>query len=61
MAQPEFEIYKDAGGDYRWRLQNSKNKIIADSAEGYTRKDAVEEAISNVKDAAARAVVNDRT
>jgi uncharacterized protein YegP (UPF0339 family) len=61
MAEPEFEIYKDKDDEYRWRLQDSNNKIIADSAEGYTRKESVERAIPNVKDAVARAVINDRT
>ena len=59
--QPEFEIYKDNEGEFRWRLQDTNNKIIADSAEGYTRKDSVERAIPNVKDAVANAVINDRT
>jgi len=57
----QFEIYKDQAGEYRWRLQDDNNKIIADSAEGYTRKELVENAIPNVQDAAARATVNDRT
>lgn len=57
----EFEIYKDDAGEFRWRLQDTNNKIIADSAEGYTRKESVERAIPNVKDAVANAVINDRT
>ena len=57
----EFEIYKDDAGEYRWRLQDDNNRIIADSAEGYTRKDSVMDAVPNVQDAAARATINDRT
>jgi uncharacterized protein YegP (UPF0339 family) len=57
----EVEIYTDDQGEYRWRLQDDNNRIIADSAEGYTRKDSVEDAIPNVQDAAARATVNDTT
>jgi uncharacterized protein YegP (UPF0339 family) len=57
----EFEIYKDDADDFRWRLQDDNNRIIADSAEGYERKSTVEDAITNVKDAAARATINDRT
>ncbi|WP_396615484.1 YegP family protein [Lysobacter soli] len=31
-----FQLYKDARGDWRWRLRAANNgKIIADSAEGY--------------------------
>jgi uncharacterized protein YegP (UPF0339 family) len=59
--EPEFEIYQDDMGEYRWRLVDTNNRIIADSAEGYTRKNSVLFSIPNVKDAAARAVVNDRT
>ena len=57
----EFEIYKDEKDEFRWRLQDDNNKIIADSSEGYTRKDSVMDAIPNVKDAVARATINDRT
>lgn len=37
-AQPiHLEIYPDSAGEYRWRLLRS-GKILADSAEGYTRR-----------------------
>jgi uncharacterized protein YegP (UPF0339 family) len=61
LMATEFEIYKDDADDFRWRLQDDNNRIIADSAEGYERKSTVEDAITNVKDAAARATINDRT
>jgi uncharacterized protein YegP (UPF0339 family) len=32
------EIYRDAGGDYRWRVRASNGRIVADSAEGYTNR-----------------------
>lgn len=35
---PSFLIYKDAKGEYRWRLQASNALVIADSGEGYTTK-----------------------
>jgi len=35
---PSFLIYKDARGEYRWKLQASNTKIIADSGEGYVRR-----------------------
>lgn len=31
-------IYKDRRGEYRWRLQALNGRIVADSAEGYSRK-----------------------
>ncbi|MCD0218109.1 DUF1508 domain-containing protein, partial [Enterobacter hormaechei subsp. steigerwaltii] len=32
-----FEIYKDAKGEYRWRLKAANHEIIA-QGEGYTSK-----------------------
>ena len=30
-----FELYKDSGGEFRWRLRADNGKIIATSGEGY--------------------------
>lgn len=30
-----FEIYKDAAGEYRWRLVAANGRKVADSGEGY--------------------------
>ena len=38
MAEPEFEVYRDKAGEWRWKFQASNNKIIADSGEGYVNK-----------------------
>jgi uncharacterized protein YegP (UPF0339 family) len=58
----EFEIYKDDDNEFRWRLRASGNReVIADSGEGYTRKDACERGIELVKTQAATAVVQDLT
>lgn len=35
MAEPQFEVYKDNAGEWRWRFRASNGKIIADSSEGY--------------------------
>ncbi len=35
MPDPEFEVYKDKAGEWRWRFQASNSKKIADSGEGY--------------------------
>jgi uncharacterized protein YegP (UPF0339 family) len=32
------EIYKDAKGEFRWRLRARNGRIIADSAEGYKQR-----------------------
>lgn len=48
-----YIIYKDKKGEFRWRLQASNGRIIADSGEGYTRKrncrNAVESMITRIK------------
>lgn len=54
-----FQIYKDRIGEYRWRLWAANNKIIADSAEGYTAKAGAEHGIQLVKDYAGSARVVD--
>ena len=35
MADPQFEVYADKAGEWRWRFRASNGKIIADSGEGY--------------------------
>jgi uncharacterized protein len=57
----EFELYQDAAGEYRWRLQADNNKIIADSGEGYERKSGAEDGIADVKAIAPNAPINDKT
>ena len=32
---PSFLIYLDSRGEFRWKLQASNTKVIADSGEGY--------------------------
>ena len=44
-----FELYKDGRGEWRWTLHASNGRKIADSGEGYTRKQNCEEAIALVK------------
>jgi uncharacterized protein YegP (UPF0339 family) len=33
-----YNVYKDAAGQWRWRLYAANAKIIADSGEGYFNK-----------------------
>jgi uncharacterized protein YegP (UPF0339 family) len=42
------EVYEDAAGEYRWRRLAANNRVIADSAEGYTRKHDAERAARRV-------------
>lgn len=52
-----FEVYKDAAGEWRWRLSTTNGKILADSGEGYRRRGAAVKAISTMKALASTAGV----
>ncbi|HEU4594627.1 MAG TPA: DUF1508 domain-containing protein [Pyrinomonadaceae bacterium] len=45
-----YYIYKDASGEWRWRLLASNNRNIANSGEGYVNKQDCLAAIELVKD-----------
>ena len=60
-ATATFEIYKDKGGEHRWRLRMQNSKIIATSGEGYSSKRSCEEAIESVKKNAPDAPVEEKT
>lgn len=40
MKKTLFEVYKDKKGEFRWRIVAVNGKIVADSSEGYRRKDS---------------------
>lgn len=58
MAQPQFEIYKDQVGKFRWRLRAPNGEIIA-SSEAYESKAGCEKGIASVKENAAKAILQD--
>ena len=43
-----FEVYKDKIGEYRWRLLAANGQIVADSGEGYTRREDTHRAIATL-------------
>jgi len=43
-----FEVYKDKKKQFRWRLKSQNGRIIADSAESYTRKSNCIKAMESV-------------
>ncbi|HLM67659.1 MAG TPA: DUF1508 domain-containing protein [Longimicrobium sp.] len=45
----EYCTYKDAKGEWRWRLKAANGEIIADSGEGYKNKSDCEAGIQLVK------------
>ena len=52
-----YEVYKDASGEWRWRLWAANNKIIANSGEGYVNRTdclAAIELVKSSKDAPVR-------
>jgi hypothetical protein len=56
-----FEVYKDAGGEFRWRLKASNGQTIATGGEGYTTKRACLNGIDSVKRNAPDAEIDDQT
>lgn len=44
-----FEIYRDEAGEYRWRLVHRNGNILADSAEGYSRRQGARTAIDRIQ------------
>lgn len=57
----KFSIYKDAKGEFRWRLSADNSKIIADSGEGYKNKSDCKNGIEIVKKESSNAPVSDLT
>ncbi|WP_235853637.1 HVO_2922 family protein [Halosimplex salinum] len=49
-SQGTFEVYEDAGGEYRWRLVHRNGNIVADSGEGYADRSGVEDAVERVRE-----------
>jgi uncharacterized protein YegP (UPF0339 family) len=33
-----IHVYRDAGGQWRWRMRAPNGRLVADSGEGYTRR-----------------------
>jgi uncharacterized protein YegP (UPF0339 family) len=58
MPQPEFEIFKDHAGKFRWRLKAANSEVIA-SSEAYESKAGAEKGIAAVKKDAPVAVTRD--
>jgi len=50
MKAYRITTYQDRAGQWRWRMRASNGKIVADSAEGYTRRDSCERAAKRVQD-----------
>jgi uncharacterized protein YegP (UPF0339 family) len=55
-----FELYRDEGGEYRWRFRADNNEIVA-SGEGYRSREDCEHAVQLIKEQVPQAEVTDRT
>jgi uncharacterized protein YegP (UPF0339 family) len=56
-----FEIYKDAKGEFRWRLKASNGQIVATGGQGYAAKADCKHAIESIQKNAAAATIDDTT
>ncbi|GJE72864.1 YegP family protein [Methylorubrum podarium] len=53
-----YELYRDAGGQWRWRLRVQNGNVIADSSEGYMRREDCERGIALVKNSGEASIVD---
>jgi uncharacterized protein YegP (UPF0339 family) len=44
-----FEVYKDSGGNYRWRLTAANGQTVASSGESFASESNAKRAAENVK------------
>ena len=57
----KFELYKDAKGEFRWRLKASNGQTIATGGEGYSSKAGAMNGIESVQKNAPDAEIDDTT
>jgi len=58
-SQAQFEVYEDAGEEWRWRLRHRNGNVVADSGQGYTRKHNAQKGLQSVRANALGAAVLD--
>ena len=56
----KFELYKDAKGEFRWRLVASNGQTIATGGEGYKEKASAKAGIESVKKNAPTAAIEEK-
>src|SRR6516165_5519045 len=56
-----FEVYKDRGGEFRFRLKDADGNLLAISGKGYDKKSDCQAVIDAIKKDAAKAKVEDDT
>ena len=60
-ATAVFELYKDSAGEFRFRLKNDEDTLLATSGKGYKTKADCQKVIDEIKSVAAKAKVDDIT
>ncbi len=55
----KFVVYRDSGGNYRWRLVARNGQTIASSGEAFDSQSNARRAAENVRDNAGSATVED--
>lgn len=53
-----FELYRDAKGEWRWRLRARNGEVVAESGEGYVRREDCEHGIALVRQSAEAPIVD---
>ena len=53
----KIEVYRDAGGQYRWRLVSDNGQTVASSGESFASKANAIRAAENVRDHAGSATI----
>ena len=48
-SDARFELFEDREGQWRWRLKHHNGNVIADSGEGYTRKEKARQGLESVR------------
>ena len=56
-----FELYKDIGGAFRFRLKDDVGNILAIAPTGYEKKDECQRTIETIKMLAGGAKINDQS
>ncbi len=55
-----FEIYRDNGGEWRWRLVHENGEILADSGEGYASRQKARQGVDSVRSNAGKAGIEEQ-
>jgi len=55
----KFELYKDKGGKYRFRLKDSEGHILAIAGKGYEEKAECQKVINSIKAHALKAKIEE--